>query len=850
MTDKALPIGLPSFNENAGAGIIMANAALDSLDNTPPVVAVTSPPNNGAVSLLTSISGTASDIGSGLAGNLIHLTLNYNGNFWSGTYWTNTSASDPSILLTANVVGGVWAFTNVPTGGNQMQGTYYVSAFATDNANNVSDAQPGVNNTSFIISTTPPSVAITFPPNGNTLTNQPGGNWFQGTASANFGLALNVELFIYRDSDGLYWTGSGWGNVTNGLISNTYNTNTHAWQSTGALPVPGSTLANGTYQFFAIAIDAAGNHQQANSLVTVDFHPVYVFNYGSQFGMNPNMNWSDPANWDVGRVPTPDAHVIINAYSPDNTSLGNVQIYRLDLGGGSLTTSEMLISNLYVSGGTLFGGDVTVPAGGTFNWSGGTLTGNYQIASNVTASISGPADRNFDTATLVNNSTVAWSGGRILASVQSAITNNGSFIITGPTTLDNDGLGYGGPLPLPVFVNNGLLQRTNDGGATTLAATLGGWIFYQNGTIDVGSGMLDSQNQLIVAPGTIFAGTGETRISAGTISSAGANTVRSGATVEFAGGTWTGTNSLAGGGTFVWSGGTLSGALTLQTNITLNISGASDKTLGPKEAAPTIVSRGPATWAGTGNIKCSYASVFENDGTFTVQNDSGYLNNSDGYGESLTLVPLFVNQGTFRKSTATGTTTFDANYGGTTFSNLGVLDLQSGTVVFNGNFSTTPSSTLKISLSGTNAGTQFGVESFANPATFTGTLAVSLVNGFVPTNGQSFAIANYPSSSGQFSITQLPPLPPVSHWQVSYNSSALLLLVVPGNAFQSTALANGNFGFVFIGQSGSRCLIEASTNLLDWSPLLTNAPFNGTLNYTDAMTAQFPQRFYRGTIFP
>jgi hypothetical protein len=74
--------------------------------------------------------------------------------------------------------------------------------------------------------------------------------------------------------------------------------------------------------------------------------------------------------------------------------------------------------------------------------------------------------------------------------------------------------------------------------------------------------------------------------------------------------------------------------------------------------------------------------------------------------------------------------------------------------------------------------------------------------------------------------------------------------VVPSTAFQSFSLTNGNFQFSFAGPTGSSCLIEASTNLFNWAPLLTNTPFNGLLNYVDPQTPQFPIHFYRATIYP
>ena len=113
-------------------------------DTNAPVLAVTSPANGGIFQSFTNITGTAYDGGSGLQNNQIQFTLFQNGNFWSGTYWTNTLSTDPSVSLTASVNSGGWTFANIPTGGNQVQGTYFISAFARDNAGNLSTPQSGV----------------------------------------------------------------------------------------------------------------------------------------------------------------------------------------------------------------------------------------------------------------------------------------------------------------------------------------------------------------------------------------------------------------------------------------------------------------------------------------------------------------------------------------------------------------------------------------------------------------------------------------------------------------------------------------------------------------------------------
>ena len=165
------------------------------------------------------------------------------------------------------------------------------------------------------------------------------------------------------------------------------------------------------------------------------------------------------------------------------------------------------------------------------------------------------------------------------------------------------------------------------------------------------------------------------------------------------------------------------------------------------------------------------------------------------------------------------------------------------------NYIQTSSGVLGLALAGTNSGTTYS--RFAGTSvTLDGTLAVTLGGGFIPQPPNVFDVLTFATRTGQFAATKFPSLPVSSHWQFTYNPGALELQVLPSNVFQSSSITNGNFQFAFVGQTGSSCLIEVSTNLLNWVPLLTNAPFTGSLNFVDPHTPQFRNRFYRATIFP
>lgn len=57
---------------------------------------------------------------------------------------------------------------------------------------------------------------------------------------------------------------------------------------------------------------------------------------------------------------------------------------------------------------------------------------------------------------------------------------------------------------------------------------------------------------------------------------------------------------------------------------------------------------------------------------------------------------------------------------------------------------------------------------------------------------------------------------------------------------------NGALIFTLQGSAGRSYVIEGSTNLTAWIPLLTNAPVSNALPFIDAAATNFPARFYRG----
>jgi hypothetical protein len=68
--------------------------------------------------------------------------------------------------------------------------------------------------------------------------------------------------------------------------------------------------------------------------------------------------------------------------------------------------------------------------------------------------------------------------------------------------------------------------------------------------------------------------------------------------------------------------------------------------------------------------------------------------------------------------------------------------------------------------------------------------------------------------------------------------------------FQSTSLTNGVLQFQIVGDAGPDYHVQASTNLLNWTPLFsTNSPVL-PFNWTDADSTNYPLRFYRVLLGP
>ncbi|MBU6400548.1 MAG: hypothetical protein KGS61_09535, partial [Verrucomicrobia bacterium] len=287
-------------------------------------------------------------------------------------------------------------------------------------------------------------------------------------------------------------------------------------------------------------------------------------------------------------------------------------------------------------------------------------------------------------------------------------------------------------------------------------------------------------------------------------------------------------NGGAGAGNLQWIAAQLAGTLSLSNGSTLYIASGNDHNM----PGATFNNHGTVIRTG-GRVRGGSGAVISNEGSWVEQVDNVFNNDYGGAAST------FVNYGTYMKTGGSGATSF---LGGQDFSNRGTVDVESGVVSFTAGYAQT-NGTLRF---GASSLTNYGQVSFPGNVGLEGTVALALLNGYLPTNGSVLAPVNYGSRTGTFGNAVLPPLASGSAWQVSYASGAVLLRVVgteptdtlklsgsvtdaqghpiPGVAVQAIVdpasatnlIQNGSFEVPTNGPSNYLLYAVGSTNIPDW----------------------------------
>ncbi len=109
----------------------------------------------------------------------------------------------------------------------------------------------------------------------------------------------------------------------------------------------------------------------------------------------------------------------------------------------------------------------------------------------------------------------------------------------------------------------------------------------------------------------------------------------------------------------------------------------------------------------------------------------------------------------------------------------------------------------------------------------------------IGTNGNALVIPDFEAANqGTYSVI-------VSN-AVGVIASSNALLVLNTLQLSAPSLAGSSAQLQLTGAAGGKYVIQASTNLVTWTPLITNNATNGFLLLTDTNAGKFDHRFYRG----
>jgi hypothetical protein len=434
--------------------------------------------------------------------------------------------------------------------------------------------------------------------------------------------------------------------------------------------------------------------------------------------------------------------------------------------------------------------------GVTVNNAGGTITG---IGAGASVQLYGSA--RIDGGTLTNNGAAFFgtlaSGSAFLdgSTGAGAVTINGTYTadVNSDTyllgTINNRGtiqVNGGGGTSADLWVDNANVTLTGGGivnlstaagggGAFILQAAGGSTLENVNNTIQ-GVGLIgdNSLSLLNDAAGTILA-----NVSGGTLTLDGIGTLTNNGTFQVNAGStllvenvtdftnFSG-NTLTGGTYNVY--GTVSNPGTMQLSVLGNTGGEIVNN------AATILLDGPNSNI-TDAAGLDALSNFHNNeaaGSFTIQDGRNFTGPSNTNFTNAGIVNIgsgstFTTGGTGNYIQSAGTTQLNGTLtagggsinfnGGVLFGNGGVINgnvmmagaivpaasinsmgmpINAGMLQINGNYTQTAAGIFNLGLGGTTAGTQFGLLNISGNANLDGTLNVSLINGFFPTNGEIF----------------------------------------------------------------------------------------------------------------
>lgn len=420
----------------------------------------------------------------------------------------------------------------------------------------------------------------------------------------------------------------------------------------------------------------------------------------------------------------------------------------------ALPGSTVIFTNSF--NGSINGGTLTTSGSGVIESENGVLDGTVHVPTNA-----GKLNvKNFDLfiqGTVNNTGIITLSGNSCMILNQpSTLTGSGKVMMASTTCIFGSGL---------AFTNQSTIQGSGSiGDSNPMPIT-------NNGTI-----LANQTSPLVINPDASgFTNNGKLVVNGGstlTIHSPFNNLSNTGA---FSGGTYTVAGTLGLPGGIVTNSGsiTLTGTKAAFVNTATSTNAlttiASNGTTGSLTLQSGQALTTTTSFSNSGKTTVGAASSFTVGGSYTQLAGTTTL---DGTLTSPTGMNLQKGSLVGKGSVVSAVTSNASVTAGDSSTKPGKLSIT-------GSYTQQSNGKLNIFVGGTAAGT-FGELAVSNGVSLGGTLAIKLVNGFVPVIGDSFTILTGSVVSGQFPTVTGTSINSGEHFQVDYSSTAVTLTVVSG----------------------------------------------------------------------
>ena len=312
--------------------------------------------------------------------------------------------------------------------------------------------------------------------------------------------------------------------------------------------------------------------------------------------------------------------------------------------------------------------------------------------------------------------------------------------------------------------------------------------------------------------------------------------------------------NLTNAGVLNWTGGMLGpGTFTVAPGGVLNITGPEEKAMLSLE----LRNRGTVNWSGSGGLT-AYANgpdqavkLVNEPGAVWEVTATGSLSWSSRFG----WVPAFSfeNAGQLIKKESGSTTTFTLSAG---LFNQGAIQLETGTLRVSGEYTGSPTGTLLFGLGGTVAGSEYGRFVVDGTAMVGDRIDAFLVGRFAPDIGTTFRVIGAPRLAGETANLYAADLDHHLFYRVIAGNQGVDLVTGstrnerPPMLLTPLGARSGQFHLLLTGDPGLTYTLEASPDLVAWTPVLTtNAP-SETFELQDPGAAGAASRFYRASRAP